>query len=307
MLRHLTDSGLQVIATDVDLDPVRPGLVMSKDELATIQWEKLDVTDHAAVQALVSTNAVTNIIHLAGLQIPFCKANPSLGAAVNVTGTINMLEAARNNAVQGFSYASSIGVMGPDSLYKEKPIKDDAPLLASTLYGVYKAANESSAKVYWQDWQVPSVGLRPYCVYGVGRDQGMTADLAKAVLAIAADKPFHIRFDGMVAMQHASDVAKMFIDAASGSFKGATVCNLRGDVISVEDYVAVLKSEFPNAQITYEKNSALPYPADLDDSGLLSILPKSSYMSLTDGLKQDMRHFKRLLADNLVDLEQLNR
>ena len=37
----------------------------------------------------------SRIVHLAGLQIPFCRANPSLGAAVNVTGTINIFEAAR--------------------------------------------------------------------------------------------------------------------------------------------------------------------------------------------------------------------
>lgn len=38
--------------------------------------------------------------------------------------------------------------------------------------------------------------MRPYIVYEVGRDQGMTSDIAKAVLATVAERPFHIHFSG---------------------------------------------------------------------------------------------------------------
>lgn len=307
VLRHLLDQNADIIATDVDLEPTRPRLLMSEDELSRIRWEKLDVTDHQAVADLVEKNGVTNIVHLAGMQIPFCKANPSLGAAVNVTGTVNMLEAARHNNVNGFSYASSVGVMGTDEFYTTKPVMDNATLYPSTLYGVYKIANEETARIYWQDWQVSSVGLRPYVVYGVGRDQGMTADIAKAILATAAGKPFHIRFDGMVTLQHASDVAQIFIDSASCGYQGATVCNLRGDVISVPDVVSALKALEPSAQITYEKNTPLPYPADMDDSGLRKIMPETQYKKLQDGLEQDLAHYRRLLNDDLIDLTQLQR
>ncbi|MEZ4662300.1 MAG: hypothetical protein R2911_32520 [Caldilineaceae bacterium] len=105
-------------------------------------------------------------------------------------------------------------MLGPAHNYPERPVKDNVPLLPTTLYGVYKVANEGTAQIYWQDWQVGSVGLRPYIVYGVARDQGMTSDIAKAVLATAAGRPFHIRFDGPVGLQHANDVAQMFIGIA---------------------------------------------------------------------------------------------
>lgn len=307
VLRHLLDQNADIIATDVDLEPTRPRLLMSEEELARIRWEKLDVTDNQAVAALVKDGGVTHIIHLAGMQIPFCKANPSLGAAVNVTGTVNMLEAARHNNVSGISYASSVGVMGTDDFYPEKPVMDDATLYPSTLYGVYKTANEDTARIYWQDWQVNSVGLRPYVVYGIGRDQGMTADIAKAILASAAGKPFHIRFDGMVALQHASDVARIFIDSANCGYQGATVCNLRGDVISVAEIVAALKQQEPAAQVTFEENATLPYPADYDDSGLRKIMPDTKYMALSDAITMDLKHYKALLANNQIDLTQLDR
>src|SRR5690606_4835336 len=109
-------------------------------------------------------------------------------------------------------------------------------------------------------------------VYGVGRDQGMTSDIAKAVLAAAAGQPFHIRFDGPVGLQHANDVAKMFIGAARAGHQGAATCNLRNDVIEVADFVNLLKAEASDAQITYAQGKPLALPWDLDDGGLRQIL-----------------------------------
>ena len=55
-----------------------------------------DVTDRAAVVAALA--GATRVIHLAGLQIPFCRADPSRGAAVNVVGTVNVFEAVKESA-----------------------------------------------------------------------------------------------------------------------------------------------------------------------------------------------------------------
>jgi nucleoside-diphosphate-sugar epimerase len=140
---------VRVVATDLAIDPVRPRLLLSEEELAQVTFAKLDVTDLNAVKSLVADEGVTHIVHLAGLQMPFCRANPSVGAAVNVVGTVNIFEAARAHwgQVQGLSYASSLAVLGPADLYPERPVRDDVPLLPTTLYGVYKQANEGTAKI----------------------------------------------------------------------------------------------------------------------------------------------------------------
>jgi UDP-glucuronate 4-epimerase len=305
VLRNLIDRGAEFVAADLSTEPTRARLIMSDAEVADINWAQLDVTDGDAVKRMVADNGVTHIVHLAGLQIPFCKANPSMGSAVNVTGTINVFEAARHHDVRGLCYASSLAVLGPAECYPNTPVRDDVPLLPTTLYGVYKAANEGTSKIYWQDWQVGSIGLRPYIVYGVARDQGMSSDLAKAVLAIAADKPFHIRFDGPVALQHANDTAQIFIGCASAEHQGATSCNLRGDVVEVSEYVSLLDKLYPGHQITYERNAPLPYPADLDDRGLSGILGRVPYTSLETAIGQDMERFRQLLVDGKVDMTQL--
>jgi nucleoside-diphosphate-sugar epimerase len=307
VLRNLVRDGATVIATDLATEPVRPRQVMNEDELAQVNFVKLDVTDLKAVRSVVEENGVTHIVHLAGLQVPFCRANPSLGAQVNVVGTVNIFEAARHNwgQVKGLSYASSLAVLGPAEEYPEGPVGDNVVLLPTTLYGVYKAANEGTARIYWQDWQIGSVGLRPYIVYGVGRDQGMTSDIAKAILAAVAGRPFHIRFDGPVGLQHADDVAKMFIGAARASHQGAAACNLRNDIIEVSAFVDLLKAEAPNAQITYERNKPLALPWDLDDGGLRHILGGMPWTPLPTAMRADLAQFRSLLAKNLIDLKQL--
>ena len=126
VLNHLVHDGAKIIATDLSTDPVRPRLLMGEEQLAKINWQQLDVTDTAAVNAMVADNGVTHIIHLAGLQIPFCRANPPVGAAVNVTGTVNILEAARHNPVRGLSYASSLAAFGAPEIYDTWPLPDDA-------------------------------------------------------------------------------------------------------------------------------------------------------------------------------------
>lgn len=306
VLRNLVDDGAKIIATDLDMTVTRPKLLLSDDELETITWEQLDVTNVEAVNALVEKYKPTHLVHLAGLQIPFCKANPSLGAAVNVVGTVNLFEAARQHNIRGLSYASSVGALGAAEHYPDRALTEADLPMPNNLYGVYKTANENTAKVYWQDWQIGSVGLRPYVVFGVCRDQGMTADLAKATLAVAADKPFHIRFDGPITMQHANNVARIFIDSALAENQGADVFNLRNDVIEVAEYVAVLKQLYPESKITFEQNNALPFPSDFDDAGLRGLLGTVPHTPLKQAIQADVEQFASLLEAGKLSTESLS-
>jgi len=301
VLRNLLDDGANIIATDIDTEVSRPKLLLTDSEIEKITWEKLDVTKADDVSDLVAKHKPTHLIHLAGLQIPFCKASPSLGAAVNVVGTVNLLEAAKLHGVAGVSYASSVGVYGAPENYPDGMIGNDAPNLPNNLYGVYKTANEWTARVYWQDWQLGSIGLRPYTVYGVGRDQGLTADIAKALLAVAANEPFHIRFSGPVALQHANDVARLFIACALKEYQGADVFNLRGDYIDVADVVQLISKRYPDARISYEENNALPFPSNFDDSELQSVINNVPHTAFELAMEHDVEQFKALLASGKLD------
>jgi nucleoside-diphosphate-sugar epimerase len=308
-MRHLVDEDVRVIASDLATDPIRPRLLLTEAELERITFVKADITDPKQVRALVDDHGVSHIIHLAGLQVPFCRANPVLGAQVNVVGTVNVFEAARHaqTPVQGLAYASSIAALGGPERYPNTPVPDDVRPWPETLYGAYKVANEQTARIYWQDWQVGSVGLRPYIVYGIARDQGMTSDITKAILAAVAGRPYHIKFDGLVALQSADDVARIFIESARAGYQGAAACNLRNDVVTVADFVAALKAEVPDAQLTIEPNKPLAFPADLDDSNLRHILGgRVPYTPLVTVIRDTLARFRTLLAEDRIDLAQLN-
>ena len=123
------------------------------------------------------------MIHLAALQVPFCRADPPLGARVNVLGTVNVFEAAKARPhLAPITYASSIAAFDANGTMAGHP---------GTIYGVYKRANESTAAVYFAENGVSSTGLRPHTVYGVGRDQGLTSAPTTAMLAAAAGTAVH--------------------------------------------------------------------------------------------------------------------
>src|SRR6202011_951788 len=100
------------------------------------------------------------------------------GARVNVLGTLTVFEAVRQSEgrVQRLVYASSAAVFGPPERYSAGPQPDDVPLVPTTHYGIFKCCNEGNARIYYLDHGLSSVGLRPWTVYGPGRDFGMNSE-----------------------------------------------------------------------------------------------------------------------------------
>ena len=225
-LYHLLHSGKKAVNFDQSTDRHRLDWLMSAEEQAQISFVQGDLRDTDAVKAVFAEHEITHVIHLAALQVPFCRANPALGAQVNVTGTVNIFEAARENGVGHVAYASSIGVYGPPSDFPPGLVPNDAPKNPRTLYGAYKVCNEQTAQVYFYDYGISSTTLRPYTVYGVGRDQGMTSEPTHALVAAAKGKPYRIAFSGTMQFQFASDVARQFILAAENPLNRACGFNL---------------------------------------------------------------------------------
>ena len=121
VLYHLQRQGKQAVCFDLSDDRHRLDLLLSRDEQSAITFVRGDLTDGRQVLDAFTTHGVTHIVHLAALQVPFCRANPALGAQVNVTGTVNIFEAARQAGVRQLAYASSIAVYGPPEPVRAGP------------------------------------------------------------------------------------------------------------------------------------------------------------------------------------------
>jgi nucleoside-diphosphate-sugar epimerase len=299
VVRTLVREGVPVTVFDVASNPHRLKLIMSPEEFENVRFINGDITDLTAIEGALKDSGATHVIHLAALQVPFCRANPPLGAAVNVVGTVNMFEAVKRAGLRRLVFASSIAVYGRNEEYGEGPLPHDAHLNPKTHYGVYKQANEGTARVYWADDGISSIGLRPHTVYGPGRDQGMTSGPTKAMLAAAWKKPFHIPFGGRAEYQYAEDTARIFIQAARSTFEGADVFNLRGSVVNMQEIVDAIHAVEPEAQITFEPVQ-LPFPEETDDSTLVAAVGPVRTTPFGDGVAQTIDIFRGAIQDGRV-------
>ena len=127
----LAQRGQRPVVFDLSEDRRRLRLLVDDETARAVPWIKGDLTDTAAVDRAVAETGAANIIHLAALQVPFCKADPVTGARVNVVGHVNVFEAARKHGVKRLVYASSIAAL---------PVEGG---MQANLYGVYKKADEA--------------------------------------------------------------------------------------------------------------------------------------------------------------------
>ena len=128
-----------------------------------------------------------------------------------------------------------------------------------TLYGVYKLANEGTGRVYWQEDGVASVGLRPFSVYGPGRDQGITAGPTLAIDAAVRGEPYRIAFGGRTQLHYAADVARAFVQAARSPANGAHALSLGGPPTAIADFVTAVEAEMPGSG-DHVRRGAVAFP-----------------------------------------------
>jgi UDP-glucuronate 4-epimerase len=296
---RLVREGVPVVAFDLGGDPKRLRLIMSDEELAKVTFVRGDITELSSVGRALDEHDVTNVIHLAALQVPFARANPPLGALVNVVGTVNIFEAVktRRDRIEKVVYTSSIGMFdAADADASDGQLHVDATAHPVTHYGVYKLANEGNARVYWLDDKLSTVGVRPLTVYGPGRDQGMTSGPTKAILSAVLGRPYRIGFGGRTLLQYAEDVARTLIAASRSDLTGAQVFNLGGSLVAMEDVVSAIESAVPDARglISFDPKP-LPFPDAIDDTGT-AVLGDVPVTPLDDAVRQTVDVFRRAIA-----------
>jgi UDP-glucuronate 4-epimerase len=308
-VKRLLDEGVEVCAFDLAGEPRRLRLIMDQSQLARAKFIEGDITDLDRFEKAVVQERITHIIHLAALQVPFVRADPVAGARVNVVGTTIVLEVARRHAdqVQGLVYTSSAGVYGPGSSFGDDPLQPNAQPEPPTLYGVFKHANEQTARIYWEENSLPTIGLRPYVVYGPGRDQGMSSPPTKAILAAAAKRPYNIPLAGALGMQYADDVAALFIRAArlaSSVGKGAPVIDLGGYHVEMSDWVAAIESVAPESKGTITFNRDAVKNVEIPANAMGSRLGQFAWTPTVEGIRQTLGIFRSAIAGNLIDVER---
>src|SRR5437660_3464904 len=193
-------------------------------------------------------------------------------------------------------------LVGPEEFYGGSTVPEGALLLPGTHYGVFKQCNEGNARVYFASDGISSVGLRPWAVYGVGRDQGVTSGPTKAIKATVVRRPYTIRFTGGLDLQYVDDTAKIALRCAESVLPGARVYTLRGCVVHMEEFIAELErisrpalglhGESPRGEsrsrdrMIRAEGKPLPIAYDLDDSAVVRDLGEAPRTSLECGIRE---------------------
>jgi UDP-glucuronate 4-epimerase len=283
-VRALLERGHDVVTYDLGGSDHRLRLALSDEQLAALWRIEGDVTDLGQLEQVIADEGIGGVIHLAALQVPFVRADPVAGAAVNVGGTVNVLEAVRRRG-EGMApvvYASSIAALAePPGGYP------------STLYGVFKLANEGTAARYFEDYGVHSVGLRPHTVYGPGRDQGLTSAPTAAMVAAAAGRAFRIPFGGSLQLQYVADAGEAFVRASEAGADGASVHNLDGPVATIPEVIAAIERAAPEAAgLVTAEDEPLPFPPSVDATSFAALVGGPVSRPLEDGVAAAIARFR---------------
>ena len=210
------------------------------NDLNKINFIEGDISDYE--QVLKATEDMNYILNLAGLMTPDCSSNPSLGAEVNVKGSINVFEAIKKNNIKFLIYTSSGGVYGNEDKYNPFP---------ETHYGAFKLAVEGMARAYFNESLISSVGLRPFVIYGPGREVGGTAGVTLACKAAKQNFEYTVGFSGKVGFVYVEDVTNLVERLIDKAPVGAITMNINGITTSVENFVSIIKKNIPDAKVKF--------------------------------------------------------
>lgn len=273
----LAARGERVVVADIRDPEVSPG--------ERVAFARCDVTDPAALEALLVEHAVDRIVHTAAMLSTGIRRDPLRGVEVNVMGTANVLELARRRNVRRVVVASSTTVEysgfaahGPARIKEDLPLRMIAERPAS-IYAMTKIASEQLALLYRDLYALDVVVLRYGAV--LGGDVSAPTSVPGRLLAQLADalrdgRPATIEdplllWGGGEEFVDARDCARANLCALDADAPAQRVYHVApGRTVSMAEFVAAAERAFPGLKVS------LPRPPHTGFAGFPHIRPAPS-------------------------------
>jgi len=247
---HLTKQpatdGHQVIGVDVLNDYYDPRLKEKRNDIlkagSQYTFYKLDLADHAAIDKLVAETKPDQIIHLAAQAgVRYSLVDPWAYEQANVLGTLNVLEAAKNNNIKRVIFASSSSVYGANAKipFAETDMTD-SPV---SLYAATKKSCEAIAYAYHHLYGIEIAGLRLFTVYGEYYRPDMA--LFKFAKNILSEKEIAVYNNGDMKRDftHVADIVNGIGSAIKKEKLGFEIYNLGSDhPVALEEVISLLET-----------------------------------------------------------------
>lgn len=238
-------------------------------------YQQLNVLDKKRISEVIGDYKVDQVYHLAAILSAKGEENPTLAWEVNLTGGLNILDAALEHGVDRVFWPSSIAVFGPNTPKEQTPqITITDP---TTIYGITKLAGERWAHHYFskKGLDVRSIrypGLISYKVL----PSGGTTDYAVEIFHEAIKSKRYASFvskDVRLPMMYMPDALRATIElmeAPADQIKIRSAYNVAGVSFSPEELSAAIQKVIPEFEISYAPDFrdgiAKSWPSSIDDS-----------------------------------------
>jgi len=267
-----------------------PGLLklVPEEVLAQVEIIPGDLRDLPAVQAAMS--GVDLVYHLGALiAIPYSYLHPMEVVETNVMGTLNVLQAARQNGVTRLIHTSTSEVYGTA---QQVPIGESHPLQGQSPYSASKIGADKLAESFYRSFELPVVTLRPFNTYGPRQSARaviptiVTQALSQRVIRLGnLDARRDLTFisdtvDGFLRAAQAPDVEGKTINLGTG--REVSIGDLAGKIIELVDLP--VKVEIDPERLRPEKSEVQRLLAD--NQLAFQHLGWKPRVELTDGLKK---------------------
>lgn len=256
-----------IIASDISTK-VCPDLLNSGP------FVQLDVLDPKAIGETIDKYKVDGIVHLAAILSAVGEKNPQLAWNVNINGTVNVFEVAREKKLQRVLVPSSIAAFGPDTPQTMTPQK--TILHPTTMYGVTKVAVELLGNYYNLKYDMDIRGLRyPGVISHKTQPGGGTTDYAVAIYFDAVKHGSYECFlseNTMLPMIYMPDCLKATIELFQADklrLQNATGYNLAAFSVTPKEISESIRKVIPDFEISYtpdyRQQIADSWPNSIDD------------------------------------------
>jgi UDP-glucose 4-epimerase len=279
--QELLSMGHQVLAID-NLASGRLENFKEFGDTENFEFHKIDILDRDGLTPIFK--GVDWVFHMAGLAdiVPSIE-KPDLYFDVNVKGTLNVLEAAKDGGVKKFTYAASSSSYGIPETF---PTPETAPIAPQYPYALTKYLGEELVLHWSQTYKLPAVSLRLFNVYGPrSRTSGTYGAVFGVFLAQKLNnKPYTVVGDGNQTRDFTfvTDVANAFILAAESDLSGEFLNVGSGNTYSVNRLVELLGGD-----VEYiPKRPGEPDCTFADVSKIESLLGWKAKVSLEKGVQK---------------------
>ena len=236
LVRHLLDDGHEVRILDNFSTGKRDNIypLMGNRNLQLFEG---DLRSFHIVRAAVK--GADYILHQGALpSVPRSISDPITSNDVNILGTLNILEAAREYGVKRVVYASSSSIYGNNQALAKQ---EDMPVMPMSPYAITKYAAERYCQLYYQLYGLETVCLRYFNVFGVNQDPDSqySAVIPKFIKKIYADERPEIHGDGLQSRDFTYVLNNIEANILACSVKGVEgqiyniACGERFDLITV--------------------------------------------------------------------------